>query len=837
MNKYSDITFRYIKENKKRTIFTIIGLILSLSLISGVGFFAYSFRDVMLNRTLLKYGDYEVSYYGVNKSDIELLKNDVDIATIAIEGDKGVYKKSLQDDAIIDIRNYNKEGIKDVFESKLLEGRVPENSEEIIIDNRYKNNFEIKIGDEINLVGVEKGDKVAYKVVGFYYPSVASGNSYYAKTIGEDNIYDGGYTVYLSLIGIGGKDKVKLIYDKADNMSSKPMVDINNDLLALSGQSSYSGINAALFGMAGIVLGIIIISTVFLIYNFINISLAERMTQFAILRSIGGTPKQIRNIVIKEGLVMCLLAVPFGVLFGYFGVNITVRILKDRLINMFETEFVMGFYPEVILITLVLGIITILLATYGPAKRAGKISPVDILKNNGNVTKGKEKHVKGTLIRRIFGLEGWIAYKNIRKNTKGFIITILSLTISLVMFIVFNTLNIKQNEDLEYLKKTSIMDYLTYTNREDSENMKKDIEKISGVDKIYEKTSMIMPLLVDKENYIEEDSHNVYDTRDIATNYKLLPYSKIYYYNDIALKEIGLTEKDLGENGVVLINNRVSNNGDKMLNKEITNYKVGDKIKIPKSLIGVDLDYEENFTYMDSEKFKDNITKDIEENNVFEVVVKKVIEKDILSNEMYKFGMILPKGIYDSLDEKKDSGKIIGISLEKGDKDQIEKSLSEIENSLSKYGYAFMDYYHGLERERDMWAIINTFIYGFIIMITLISVVNIVSTISLNILLKKRELATLGVVGMEKSKINKMVALEGCLHGVIASVWGGIVSVILVKIMIRMLSNGFSVSSSIPVMPFIIGFIGVMVITLISSLLPLRRLRKISLVESIRNEE
>ena len=114
MRNYSDITFRYIKENKKRSIFTIIGLILSLALISGVGFFGYSFKNVMVNRAMLQKGNYEAEYWGVTEEDSQLLKNDVDLYNTATEGYKGGYKTDINEEISIDINNYDAEGIKNV---------------------------------------------------------------------------------------------------------------------------------------------------------------------------------------------------------------------------------------------------------------------------------------------------------------------------------------------------------------------------------------------------------------------------------------------------------------------------------------------------------------------------------------------------------------------------------------------------------------------------------------------------------------------------------------------------------------------------------------------------
>lgn len=136
------------------------------------------------------------------------------------------------------------------------------------------------------------------------------------------------------------------------------------------------------------VLAIIVLATIFLIYNAINISVTERMTQFGILRSVGATPRQVSNIVIREGLLMCLTSIPFGTIFGFLGVWITVKILDSKISNMFGGgQLVVKFYPSIILFTIILGVLTIFLATFGPARKAGKVSPISVIKGNN----GEEK--------------------------------------------------------------------------------------------------------------------------------------------------------------------------------------------------------------------------------------------------------------------------------------------------------------------------------------------------------------------------------------------------------------------------------------------------------------
>ena len=129
-----------------------------------------------------------------------------------------------------------------------------------------------------------------------------------------------------------------------------------------------------------------------------------------------------------------------------------------------------------------------------------------------------------------------------------------------------------------------------------------------------------------------------------------------------------------------------------------------------------------------------------------------------------------------------------------------------MQDIADEYGITFFDTLGENRRSNEMWTVINVFIYGFIVIVTMIGVVNVFNTITLNILLKKKEYGTLETIGMDKGQLNKMVILEGMLHGVISSIVGGILAVILSNIASRIINYGFSFSNNIYLAPFIIGF-------------------------------
>ena len=835
MRSYSDFTLKYLKKNKKRTLLTIIGIILSLSLISGVGFLGLSFKDYMYNSAIENNGDYEFTFLNVDKRVVNILKNDVDLEKVGImtnEG-SGSFKIDGYDEGKIYITSEDATCLNEIFIKNLTEGRVPKDNTEIIIDSQAKEFLGINLNDKVKLQEItydKKGNQVLtnkfneYVVVGFTKERFTSQRKDFNATTYLDEIknnksYDISFTVKDSKnkrnIALGKAKRLKL---DDNNMIS------NSDLLALRGQTEYDGINLVLNTMVIFVIGIIVLATIFLIYNAINISVTERINQFGILRSIGATPKQIRNLVIREGIVMCLISIPFGVLAGFIGVWTTVKILDTKIAQLLGSGMLsVKFYPSIILFTVIIGIITIFMASFGPARKAGKVSPISVIK--GNSENEKIKYYKGRLIRKVFSVEGWMAYKNIRKNGKRFTVTILSLSISLIMFITFTTLNMKRIDELNYINKSSITHGTLYDNNNVGDQIEEKLKNIEGIEEVYRQSNAWIGFLAIDLNLISEQykMHIGYGDEEFLEGVEIRGFDKN------SLKEIGF-EEGLKDNEVILVNNKAYyDEKGKLNNIDITNLKEGDTFKLPVS----------NFNYGSEENYKENLLKDKRENNCIEFKVKKIIDKNPFE-EGYsnKFTIIMDYDNLNKIDNSIYLRDIIKFKYSDINDDKLTDDASElIQKIADDYGVTFSDLNADNKNQQQIWTVINVFVYGFIVMVTLIGVVNVVNTISLNILLKKKEFGTLGTIGMSKSQLSKMVLLEGILHGVFSSIVAGILSIPLVLLIIKIVSYGFTISNKIYWEPFVIGFAINLIVVLIASLIPLNKLKKMNLVETIRNVE
>lgn len=831
MKSYSDITLKYLKENKKRTLFTIIGIILSLSLISGVGFLGLSVRDLLYDNAIKNNGDYEFGFWNVDKKVISILRNDVDLDKVGVitNADSGPYKLGGFEDCTIYITSEDEVCLKDIFKTELTEGRLPENSSELIISDEAKEYLKLELNDNVTLneVNYENGKEIKvgvkeFTIVGFTKESFPSDGTWlngitFLEKIENNKTYDIKFTVK------DNKNKYQTVLSKAKRLNiEEQLIDSNNDLLALRGQSEYKGINDVIKGISIFVIIIIMITTIFLIYNTINISITERMAEFGILRSIGATPKQIRNLVIKESLILCLISIPFGVLSGFIGVWITVKLLESNISMMFNDSILtVKFYPSIILFTLIIGVITIFIASFGPARKAGKVSPISIIKGSSG---GSIKYYNGKIVRKIFGVEGWVAYKNIRKNSKRFIVTILSLSISLIMFILFTTLNMKRLDELAYINKSSLTHGNIYLRKDIVNEVSDKIKNINGIDEVY-----IQPYLWTE--YLALDPALITDEFKSSYGYEsdeFLNNITILGYDDNSLKELGV-ENGLKDGEVIIINSFARYNEDgKLENINISNLEEDDTFKIPVS----------NFSTLE-ENFLDLLIEDLNNDNCIEFKVKKILDKNPFESDYnYDFKIIMNKDFL----EKINTSEYIRYELKFkytniNDEKLTESASNELQSIEEDYKLTLNDLNADNKMQQQMWTVINVFVYGFIVIISLIGIVNVVNTISLNILLKKKEFGTLGTIGMSERQLSKMVILEGMLHGIIASIIGGIISLVLVLIAVKIINFGLTVSAKIYWQPFVIGFAINLLVVLIASLIPLNKLKKMSLVETIRNIE
>lgn len=864
MNLYTALTLRYLKENKKRTIVTIIGIILSTALICGIGNIYNSLMDYEIRQTIKSYGDFHATFYDVQKKDLSKVTKSAGISKYAYSENLD-FGKYNDEKFLLDIKSYDKEAF-DGYQISLKEGKLPTNNKEIVLSEDSLILRNKKIGDTITLnVGkrvTSEGDsltgpgisddeklidthKEEYKIVGIinkpgfeYGKQVTTAITYLDINTMKDKesvnvsikankpkeIYDISAVIAKNLgLKVEGSGDEGDDYYNNENKVYYENLQFNEHLLRLQSASAYDNINGSIDKIIILVTSLVIICTIATVYNAFCISISERKKQFGILNSIGATKAQTTKLVLMEAFIVSVIGIPMGLIAGTFAIDVVFKIIgsfyKSSIIGELGLRVV--YSPTVIILSAIIVIITILISAILPAIQATKISPLEAIKNSSNLKIGKVKDSK--IVRALFKAEGVLAYKNLRRNKKKFRITLFSLIISVVIFISFSgfmTLFINANK-VQFGQ--SNYDLQLYSNSTMDKDSLEELKNIDGVNRLSVENNYGMGIYVpenkiNKENEDLIDSSGYFSTEkvDNKTVYDIVNCSiKLpgdFEIGKINLKEGSFDKKEaIKENGVILVRKSYYEEPGKKYELELTNYKVGDTVK------GYTVEY-------DGDK---EIRKEIE-------LKIMAITDDIPTGSFHYNYMGLDFITYDEV------GKKLGYNTDTTgiyvDTNREENTRNAVKDIANQYGYNVMDKMEEIKSVEDTLMVMQIFVYGFVTVISLVSITNIVNTISTNINLRKRELAIIKSIGVTPGGFNKMIYLESLLYGALSLIYGIPLGIALVMLMNFILGDVISFGLVLPWKAMIICVIGVFVITFISSYIPIKKINKENIIENIRQE-
>lgn len=815
MKNYTEISNRNFKINKRRNILTIIGITLATIIIFAIGTFILSTRDSLISKER-ENSNFEILYNDISsKSLLKIINN----ARVLDDYSISTKATSKSEDGKIDflIKEYSNNAFNNIFSNEIVKGNLPKNSSEIIIENNIAKEQGYKINEEIKLK-----DGKEFKIVGFYKPFVTTTNNI-------SNIYsldndkldkDKKYDLYINLKdNKDAKIKAKKIGEEA-GLSAKEISNIgfNDKLLTLS---SKDGLPKSMTRIAIIVIGLIMLSTITVIYNSFNLSIIERIREFGVLKAIGITGKQMKLILFKEGFLMCLISIPLGIIIGYLSLVFLVNVLVGSL-GIINFTISIGFYKEIVFLTVSIVLLTVFISILGPARNVSKISAVNAIKNSNEYRKEKLKRRNAKLITKIFKIEGNIAYKNIKRTPKRFIVTVLALTISIIIFNVFTSLILEIKSEVKMMYGVSEFKAEVTAKEKDKKGLSKDvINYIYNTEGIENRLSFVsdyinLSLEKDKLTTRAKETFRIKDLNngfvepkqgvDVSSgNEEMFSFLSKDSKEKYDIKEM------VKNNEIILLDTTTYIKDKKRVFERLTNYKIGDTITFK--------DKDGN-----SKKFK----------------IKDILNKNDISggSQFFNIGIIMPKELYN---KEFDDLDINGV-LFSYDENLSDKEISNIEDRFIKNkDIKYLNIKEQVLNTLRIYDIMSLFVYSFIIIITLISVINIFNTIGTNVILRKREFSTLRGIGLTNKQLRKIVLLEGAFYGIFASIIGGIISLVLLKFTdsLFVVSVGIVETKSdfYKVIPFLISIFGSILITLLASVPPLNKLKKISIVEGLREED
>lgn len=838
MKNYSTLTTRYLKQHRGRTILTLIGIIIAIAMFTCIGSIYYSGINNEIESAKNDSGNFEVVFSDINKDKVEVISNNVEIKNGGTVKEEGVLKitNNLLTDSLknIMVKGFDKEAFDNIFRIKINEGRLPQNGSEIIVSKKFyailkdKKINEVLKGELKSKEGSTK--QCQYTVVGSYENTLASDWALsYLDIKTSENTKDYSYFVNLNK----AKNKIDIAQKIAKANGAK--LDGNTKLLYLLGEGPDKEKNNDLAKVFGIIVAFVILCTVVVIYNAFNISVMERIKHFGILRSIGATKSQIRHMVFKEASIMSLIAIPTGILVGFAGITITFNVFMDGFLGNFK----IGFYPQVVIVAALLGVVTVFISAFFPARTASKVSPIDAIRGTMVVKGDKVKRRRGFWAKLIFRFEGQVAYKNIKRSRKRFYITCISLMISLIMFVFFSNFIDVLIESNKIATQTIYIDGLIMGEENGrqylNDNIIKNIDGLDGIKETYKFNYGSVPYTIDKKNINSKFVDSIklknkleeYKDKYIIENTTLLGYdeSSLKLFNEKNKTKINY-DNFKSNNEIIIYNKSQGTDKDKKgFYDSFTKYKVGDEITLPvltKNYLGKP----------DVQQLKKIM--DTAETLTFKVV--GVVDYEVITNAIpYNgYGMIMST---ESFEKLTGVSSLSAIALSFESTEYSNKHFEKLNVIADENKISYVDISKQKEQYDNIVKQIIILVYGFIGLIILISTVNIINTVTINLLVKKREYATFKAIGMTKGQFKKLVLLEGALFGIIACIIGLPISYLLTYFGIVQNNPMGPIGYTAAIWPYVAGGIGMITITLLAAMFPLRKLNDMNIVEALRIEE
>ncbi|MDO4153433.1 MAG: FtsX-like permease family protein [Clostridia bacterium] len=842
MKIVNKLTLRHLKENKKRTVITVIGIIISVAMLTATCVSVTSLAAVYARDLLYMGGEWHASLPSATAQQIETLEKNTDLKYVAaykaMDGD--LYSFNLHNDKRVSLGIGDMgAGNRDYFAAFLTgkyTGTIPKDDTEIMVYRSLleKNGLHWNIGDKVTLdlgkryVSDENGTysiTATNYIVGETFESTGE-KTFTVVGILEENPPTRGVQILrgLSKAELDGAG-VYLTANTLDNATESVLTDavtsaglsakdleFNKDLFRYNWivRDVDEGMRVILH-FAEIILVLIMIASVMLIYNAFSISLSERSRYLGMLASVGATKAQKRRSVYFEGAVLGAVGIPLGFGAGLLGMAITFKVIQPLLqksgLNM-ENTLTLVFPWWILPVIAVLSIVTIAISAYIPARRASRTTPIDALRQTSDVKVKARKLKSPKIIRKIFGYEGELAYKNMKRNGKKSRVITSALVLSVVLFLSVNTFC---SMFQEVNQMSGEMPYQLYVETPQTEKTRlyADLAQTDGVDAYYSALNTYFSKVRSDSKHIKaayrdkytKDGYvldiNVLDDADFNAlcTENQLDYHTFYQKSDSELPILVMNSADHKVNAAPIFEDSV----------------VGTALEIPEDRNGT---------------------------LSFTVTVKGLIR--YRNADLYAYDLSQPSVVsafvpLSVASEKFDfSQTIVGIETKTHAEtaDAIQKLL---ENEGYEKSYV-MDAVAQTEMMNSTILIMQVFIYGFISLMTLISVANIFNTVSTGIDLRRKEFAMLKSVGVTPKGFRKMLRFESLFYGLKALIYGLPLSLIISVLMWKSLTEGFTLAFHPDWRIYLGVIVAVFFITGISMAYATSKVKKDSIIETLKSE-
>ena len=897
--KLREISLRYLRGQKKHTIMTIIAIITATAFMTVMLAAVSVYRAAALNVCREENGTYHVVFNGLDKDQLVSVRSmdifsetqiySVSSYTSSVDVDYGQMKS---EDAQMEYLLLNGNPINDVFlrfkageltmlpknMNTVFEGRLPEKDGEIVLSaqSTYLWGYP-ELGDTVTarLVTCKAKSDTPRSVdtpQNVDTPRSVEGiPQYLSDAFDITDVTDISFTVVgfseNSNIVDYSDTRLKSYSKNTDNLLTRFSdktndlywdmhyafkdagyeIDdfsygMNQELLDLEGKGVTAKFSQAVFfGIVYLVILFLMFCVRMVIDNAFEISSRERIKQFGLLKAVGASNKQVFSLVVWEAVYLAVPGVIIGILLGtgcaagLFGIVKNLPYLSDSSANFdMRDMLVFDIRPYVYISSAVIGVLWVVISAVSTGMRSIKSSPVEAMNAAGKRDRVRiPKHPSGLEKGRSF-IAAYSAL-SIKRNKKRYIITMVSMVMSIVLFTTFSYGAQLANDKItaEYEENRSPSDFSVQTYSLTADGIHESIDKMASSG-CFENIAYdcVLKFYMDNDTLKINQGNDAYESGGIA--FAIHPVSRETFEKHI-VPDSGISYDDLENSGSILIDSVMKDKSGNVL------YKITDSIP-------------ETFTanpFIDSMVyFLDPVT--ISTAGTYSTDLRTYFScggtcTAVMSESSYE-KLVTAIGIDSSSSQVEYNGGNYTLFSRTIYADAVSGAEAEARNYLTRNFYnSFTDNAADMAKAVSNLGIVKTVGYFAVLIISLIAAVNIVNIISSNVMGRTSELAMLRACGMSDKQLHKLILSESLIYAALASFSSLLVTeaaVFVIQIPFKthfhdldMDDFGLKMSAAAPLRYILIAAAVSFIVAAAASYVPARRIIKSPIVENIRNSE
>ena len=879
------LALRHLKQNKTRSVLTVLGITISVVMLTVIFTCATSFAHYYGERAINTNGNWHFFVKTDYESAKKYLLSDSSLKDIGFEKDLSSEEQSYK--IYSDKANYLRTGtiyqgdaqyIKDTVTCK-YDGALPKSDNEIMVEQSLiKNNgLELKIGDEIKIaVGSRlKGDFVilpvmgdyqfgerfekekdeTFKVVGILHNNEPTERG--AIIRGMSDLKSKNLVAYGKIKKITPFSYIKIngIYDKFGFTKKKRAFNVGentgflNSRLAFSIDKNDLPQVLKLTAIGIVVFAVIFVSSFAMIYNSFALSVGEQIKYLGMLSSVGATRKQKKKTLYFEGAILGGIGIILGIVLGLLTTFISQSAMNAKIMTIMEgyndnIKYSTHISLWVLCLIVILAALTVFVSIISPVQKAARITAIDAIRKTDEI-KRKGKIRTPFIITKLFGFEGDIAFKNLRRNGRKSRTIIACICICAVLFLSCNYF-------CEIFKEASNLDYelpyqLTFqysaeskAQLEKARNYLKTNKRVKRFYSIWEAwysilrgdinpydNSRLYDMSFQNES-IFVDKYKFIATQDITYTAHLLDdedFNALCKKNGIDYKKYYSPDKDGSIKTIVI--NGIDRNDEPIFNNNLLGKTIGC--------------YD-----IDSEKTERENKRDENGNQVYFYYktgctsiykfcdfIKYDKDNPICNLDSSGVAFYAPKCVYDKYSD--DDSFYFDYGIETDEPYKVEKELKDYLSENEAEGDVYNNY-NWMMKEKSIISAVQFLSYAFILLVTLITVFNIINTMTAQIAGRKKELAMLKSVGMTPKEFKKTLIFESMFYGLFGLLFGVPLSLVINRVVGYIISKDNPIPFSVNIWLYLIACVAVFVIIGLTMIYSLKLIKNNSIIDSLKDD-